>query len=45
MSFRLGSILLSAVFGLNRAVAETSPGESELQPCLAAEAMENAIRG
>ena len=38
MFSRLGSILLFVVFGLNRAVAETSPRESELQPCLAAEA-------
>ena len=45
MSFRLWSILLSAVFGLNRAVAETFPSESALQAHLAAEAIENAISG
>mgnify|MGYP004368697629 CR=1 FL=1 len=36
--FRLGLILLSAVFGLNRAVAEMSPGESAFQSHSAAEA-------
>ena len=43
--FRLGSILLSAVFGLNRAVAEISPSESAFQAHWAAEAIEDAIRG
>ena len=43
--FRLGSILLSAIFGLNPVVAETFQSESALQAYLAAEAIENAIRG
>ena len=38
MVFRLGSILLPAVFGLNRAVGEMSPGESVFQANWAAEA-------
>ena len=45
MSFRLESILLSAVFGLNRAVAETSPSESAFQAHLTDEAIGNSIRG
>ena len=43
--FRLGSILLPAVFGLNRAVAAISPGESVFQAHWAVEAIEDAIRG
>ena len=38
MSLRLGLILLSVVFGLNPAVAETFLSESELRARLAAEA-------
>ena len=39
MSFRLGSILFSEVFGLNRSVAQTSLSESAFQAYLAAKAV------
>ena len=43
--FRLGSILLSEVFGLNGTIAELSPSESAFQAHMAVEAILNFIRG
>ena len=45
MVFRLGLILLPAVFGLNRAVAELSRGESAGQAYLIVDTIGNVIRG